>query len=271
MQCSGNSRTAVYLFSQCTRLTSFTRNREVLDVGYVVISTLGCRLSIGISLLIGRSLNANVNVAFAGEASPLVVDDIAVRGFKFKVVAVHRLNIPGEKNSLFSWLRPFLTGNKRLVLVGDWNAILDPKLDRVRWSISGTVGYGSSLIDFIAKFDLVVSFCLDHPGSDMWMLKHKEPSHPSRSCLDRLLEERTKTLYLAGHKLVLAGFCLAGHKLVLAGLYLAGHKLVLAGFVGYLMLNRSFDRNSSDTISPRAGVGIGGFIPFWTVFVRKWT
>ena len=36
-----------------------------------------------------------------------------------------------ERVSFFRRLAPFLDDTKRLVLMGDWNAILDPKIDKV--------------------------------------------------------------------------------------------------------------------------------------------
>ena len=36
-----------------------------------------------------------------------------------------------ERVSFFRQLAPFLDDTKRLVLMGDWNAILDPKIDKV--------------------------------------------------------------------------------------------------------------------------------------------
>ena len=44
----------------------------------------------------------------------------------------------------------------------------------------------------------------------------------------------------------------------------------ISTFLGYLMPNPSFYKNSSGTIQPIAG-RIRGFIPFPSVIVRKWT
>ena len=44
-------------------------------------------------------------------------------------------NSVGKRRSFFRWLRPFLDGSK--VLMGDWNAILDTKIDRGGWDASG--------------------------------------------------------------------------------------------------------------------------------------
>ena len=48
----------------------------------------------------------------------------------------------------------------------DRNAILDPKIDRVGRGAKGTERRESSLIDFMARHDLVDRFCLDHLGRE---------------------------------------------------------------------------------------------------------
>ena len=59
--------------------------------------------------------------------------EVAVKSFEFRIAAVYEPNITAERVSFFRRLAPFLDDLKRLVLMGDWNAILDPKKDRVRW------------------------------------------------------------------------------------------------------------------------------------------
>ncbi len=46
------------------------------------------------------------------------------------MVVVYASNIVYERHS-FRWLVLFIDDPKLLVLVGDWNAILDSKIDRV--------------------------------------------------------------------------------------------------------------------------------------------
>ena len=68
----------------------------------------------------------------------------------------------------FGQLEPFLGDSKRICLVGDWNAILDPKIDKAWRGAHGLDRCKSSLVDFMARFDLVDRFRLDHPGREMW-------------------------------------------------------------------------------------------------------
>ena len=66
---------------------------RVLENDFDVFSAYGSRTSGGVSLLIGCSLDADVDVVFAGDGGQLVVADVAVRSFKFHLVAVYAPNI----------------------------------------------------------------------------------------------------------------------------------------------------------------------------------
>ena len=134
---------------------------RVLRDDFDVFSAFDSRCSTGTSLLVGRSLNA-------GDGGRLVVADNAVKGFEFRVVAVYALNSVGERCSFFRRLKPFLDDPKRIILVGDWNAILDPKIDKARWGASGSDRYESSLINLMVQHDLVDRFRLDRPERNMW-------------------------------------------------------------------------------------------------------
>ena len=94
--CFVNSWTSV----QETHFTSAADYR-VLEDDYVVLSTYSSRSSVGSSLLIGRSLNAHVNLMIADDRGQLVVADAAVKSFEFRVIEVYASNIAAEKVSFF--------------------------------------------------------------------------------------------------------------------------------------------------------------------------
>ena len=140
-------------------------DRRILENDFNVFSAYGSRSSAGVSLLVGRSLDADVDVVFSGGGGRLVVADVAVKSFKFRLVAVYAPNITVERVSFFHRLAPFLDDTKWLVLMGDWNAILDPKIDKGARTLGRCE---SSLVDLMTRHDLVDRFRLDHPGQEMW-------------------------------------------------------------------------------------------------------
>ena len=73
---------------------------RVLENDFNVFSAYGSRGSAGVSLLVGRSLDADV-VVFAGDGGCLVVADVAVKSFKFRLVVVYAPNIVAERIPLF--------------------------------------------------------------------------------------------------------------------------------------------------------------------------
>ena len=140
----------------------------MLENDFNVFSAYGSRSSTGVSLLVGRSFDADVDVVFAGDGSRLVVADVAVKSFKFRLVVVYVPNIAMERVSFFRRLAPFLDDSKRIVLMGDWNAILDPKIDKVGRRARRLGRCESSLFGLITRHNLVDRFRMDHPGREMW-------------------------------------------------------------------------------------------------------
>ena len=182
--------------SRCSRLLGELSNLcaadcRPLEDDFAVFSAFGSRCGAGVSQLVGRSLNANVNVVFAGDEGWLVVADIAVKTFEFRVVTVYAPNASGKRRSFYRRLEPFLDDSKRIILMGDWNAILDPKVDKDGRGARRLERCESSLIDFLAEFDLIDRFRLDHPGREMWTWMGNLPSGQVRTYLDRVLGELT--------------------------------------------------------------------------------
>ena len=171
--------------SKCTRLlaelknfcvdvaavqeTHFTCGADccVLEGDFNVFSAYGSRTRVKVSLLVRRSLDADVDV-FAGDEGRLVVADVAIKSFKFRLVAVYAPNIAAERVPFFRRLAQFLDDTKRLVLMGDWNVILDPKIDKVGRGASRLGRCESSLAGLMTCHDLVDRFRLDHPGREIW-------------------------------------------------------------------------------------------------------
>ena len=209
--------------------THFTcgADSRVLESDFNVFSAYGSRTSVGVSLLVGRSLDADVDVVFAGYGGRLVVSDVAVKIFKFRLVAVYASNIVVERFSFFRRLAQFLDDTKRLVLMGDWNAILDPKKDKVGRGASRLGRCESSLAGLMTRHDLVDRFRLDHPEREMRTWLHSSPSAKVGSYLDRVLVRRADLDFVSCPTFHLIAW--TDHKLVRVSLRLA-NRPSLAGY-----------------------------------------
>ena len=258
--------------SKCTRLlaelknlgvdvaavqeTHFTCGTDcrVLESDFNVFSVYGNRTSAGVSLLVGRSLDADVDVVFAGDGGRLVVADVAVKSFKFRLVAVYASNIAAERVSFFRRLAPFLDDTKRLVLMGDWNAILDPKIDKVGRGANRLGRCESSLVGFVTRHGLVDRFRLDHPGREMWTWLERSPSAKVGSYLDRVLVRRADIDFVSCPTFHLIAW--TDHKLIRVSLRLA-NRPSLAGYWKFntsLLEIRDF-RDRLESLIKRALVG----------------
>ena len=96
-----NSRPAMRILLQCKRFTSLALRTVGLKDDYVVLSVYGSRSSVEVSLLIGRSLNADINLVLADDGGRLVVADAALKSFEFWMVAVYPPNIAAKRLSFF--------------------------------------------------------------------------------------------------------------------------------------------------------------------------
>ena len=85
---------------------------RVLENDFNVFSVYGSSSSAGVSLLVGRSLDADADVVFAGDRGQLVVADVTVKSFEFLLVAVYAPNTAVERVSFFvSWHRSWTIPN----------------------------------------------------------------------------------------------------------------------------------------------------------------
>ena len=236
--------------------THFTCDADcrVLESDFNVFSAYGSRISAGVSLLVGRSLDADVDVVFAGDGGRLVVADVAVKSFKFRLVVVYASNIAAERFSFFRRLAPFLDDTKRLVLMGDWNAILDPKIDKVGQGARRAGRCDSSLVGFVTRHGLVNRFRLDHPGRKMWTWLDSSPSAKVGSYLDRVLVRRADIDFVSCPTFHLIAW--TDHKLVRVSLRLANRPSLASywKFNTSLLEIRDF-RDRLESLIQRAFVG----------------
>ena len=155
---------------------------------------------------------------------------------------------------LFRRVAPFLDDTKGLVLMGDWNAILDPKIDKVGRGTRRVGRCDSSLVSFVTRHGLVDRFRLDHPGQEMWTWLDSSPSAKIGSYLDRVLVRRADIDFVSCPTFHLIAW--TDHKLVRVGLRLANRP----SLAGYWKFNTSLleildFRDRLESLIQRALVG----------------
>ena len=101
----------------------------------------------------------------------------------------------------------------------DWNATLDPNIDRACRGASGLVRCDSGLSNFLTGFNLIDRYRLDHPRREMWTWIGSSPPGQVRSYLDRMLVRRADSDLVACPTFHWLGW--SDHKLVRVSLRLA--------------------------------------------------
>ena len=98
----------------------------------------------------------------------------------------------------FRRIEPYVSPSKRVILVRDWNAVLDPNLDR------GAISSGTNTLDaryfreFVQRLDLADKFRERHPNKLVWTWTGRGASAQLYSYLDRVLVKRVDLDYLGG-------------------------------------------------------------------------
>lgn len=57
--------------------------------------------------------------------------DVSIKDKARRLIGVYAANDHCERPDFFRHIKAFLTTSCRLVLAGDWNAFLDPNIDRI--------------------------------------------------------------------------------------------------------------------------------------------
>ena len=138
--------------------------------------------------------------------------------------------------------------------MGDWNAILDPKIDKVGRGASRRGKCESNLVGFMTRHDLVDRFRLDPPGREMWTWLDRSSSVKIGSYLDRVLVRRADIDFVRCPTFNLIAW--TNHILVRVSLWLS-NRPSLAGYWKFntsLLEIRDF-RDRLESLIKRALVG----------------
>ena len=117
--------------------------------------------------------------------------------------------------------------------MGDWNAIFDPKIDKVGRGASRLGRCESSLVDLMTRHHLVDRFRLDHAGREMWTWLDSSPFAKVGSYLDRVLVRRADSDFVSCLTFHLIAW--TDHKLIRVSLRLANRP----SLTGYRKFNTS--------------------------------
>ena len=116
----------------------------------------------------------------------------------FQLTGVYEPNATSELPAFFRRIEPYVVPSKRVILVGDWNAALDPNFDRGAISAVTNTLDARYFRDFVQRLDLVDKFCERHPNKIAWTWTGRGSSAQLYSYLGRVLVKRVDLDYLGG-------------------------------------------------------------------------
>ena len=170
---AGSRRSHLFLYLQrrgidicCLLETRFDSNfhEDILSKDYLSFSAYFDGRSRGVTWLISRRLDATCALVLSDPAGRLCVVDVTIKDKAFRLIGVYGPNATSELPAFFRRIEPYVIPSKWVILVGDWNAVLDPNLDR------GAISAGTNTLDaryfreFVQRLDLVDKFRERHPN-----------------------------------------------------------------------------------------------------------
>ena len=202
---SDSRRSHLFLYLQrrsidicCLQETRFDSNfhEDILSRDYLSFSAYFDGRSRGVTWLISRHLDATCALVLSDPAGRLCVVDVAIKDKAFRLFGFYGPNATSELPAFFRRIEPYVISSKRVILVGDWNAVLNPNLNR------GAISAGTNTLDaryfreFVQRLGLVDKFRERHPNKMTWT--GRGASAQLYSYLDRVLVKRVDLDYLGG-------------------------------------------------------------------------
>ena len=122
--------------------------------------------------------------------------DVTIKDTAFRLIGVYGPNVTSELPALFRRIELYVVPSKRVILVGDWNAVLDPNLDRGAISAGTNTLHARYFRDFVQRLDLT-NFA---KGIQIraWTWTGRGASAQLYSYSDRVLVKRVDLDYLGG-------------------------------------------------------------------------
>ena len=115
----------------CLQETHFDSNfhEGILSRGYLSFSACFDGRSRGGTWLVSRRLDASCALVLSDPSGRLCVLDVTIKDKAFRLIGVYGPNVTSELPAFFWRIEPYVVPSKRVILVGDWNTVLDPNLE----------------------------------------------------------------------------------------------------------------------------------------------
>ena len=169
-------------------------HESILSRDYLSFSAYFDDRSRSVTWLISRCLDATCALVLSDPVGRLCILDVTIKDKAFRLIGP---NVTSELPAFFRRIEPYVP-SKRVILVGDWNAVLDPNLDRGAITVGTNTLDARHFCDFVQRLDLVDKFRERHPNKIACTWTGRGASAQLYSYLDRVLVKRVDLDYLGG-------------------------------------------------------------------------
>ena len=154
----------------CLQETRFDSNfhEGILSKDYLSFSAYFDGRSKGVTWLVSRRLDASCALVLSDPAGRLCVLDVTIKDKAFRLVGAYGPNATSELPAFIRRIEPYVIPSKWVILVGDWNAVFDPNLDRGARSTGTNTFDARYFRDFVERLDFVDKFREKHPNNVVW-------------------------------------------------------------------------------------------------------
>ena len=173
-------------------------HEDILSGVYEPFSAFFDGRSRGVTWLVSRSLKASCTLVFSDPQGRLCVLDITIKGKVFRLIGVYGPNTKSELPDFFRGIEPYMTSARPVILAGDWNAVLDPSIDRGGARRDTNNLDSKRFRNFVQRFDLVDKFRELHPNRVEWTWTGRGASGQLSSYIDRVLVRRVDLDLIGG-------------------------------------------------------------------------
>ncbi|XP_014775867.1 uncharacterized protein LOC106873154 [Octopus bimaculoides] len=149
----------------------------------------------GVLVLARKGLALQTSTVYVNPEGGLVVLDVTYSGKAFRLIRIYAPCARGLQTDFYRRLENFLVTSKTLVVLGDYNAIVDAHIDSVG---SSDRKVNSRFVDLLKKFQLADGYRPDHPNVPEWTWVNGDSRF--KSYLDRIvIRARDKASFSCPH------------------------------------------------------------------------
>ena len=167
----------------CLQETHFSKQIEHIITakwGYKVLYNSFSSNAKGLAILINNNFDYNLNKSYCDPEGDFMIAEITSNERKFLLVNLHSPN--QDHPSFYDRLKQEILkfANNNIILVGDWNLILDEKMDLTNYKNINNPRCREKVLNLMVDFNLVDVWREMHPELKSYTWRRRNPFQQAR-------------------------------------------------------------------------------------------